>query len=335
MADASPVPYRAVFLVLGLMAVISGIRYQLDVRNQTYTGFLTDGNNIVISVEAGGPAAAGGLQVGDAVQSMNNVSVQDTRATLALARAKVGDSWPYVVSRGGQPVTLNIVQGAFPAKDVAVARATFLLGLCFLGFCYWAYFTAPRAATIVLALFGLCFATPFLGGPYYESATVRNLQLAIIELGIFIGCAALLHFLLEFPERRRFLEKASGIRLLYMPALLMTVVFFLFLIVQPASTNSLNVFLRILFALVFGGYFLTSIVVLIRGYSSASPMVRAQNSMGLVALGTLVGLGPLLVSFVLQLVSPQTALPYAQYYFLTLGLIPITFSLAAVKGSRA
>ncbi len=55
---------------------------------------------------------------------------------------------------------------------------------------------------------------------------------------------------------------------------------------------------------------------------------------GLMLLGAIVGLGPLAIVQVLAVLLPSIALPNQQFYFLTLGLIPITFSIAAVRGLR-
>jgi hypothetical protein len=46
------------------------------------------------------------------------------------------------------------------------------------------------------------------------------------------------------------------------------------------------------------------------------------------------GLGPLLVIQIVNLLSPSTVLPGARYWVLTVGLIPIAFSIAAVRSAR-
>jgi PDZ domain len=334
MSAATPAPYRNLVLALAGILLVVGILAAMDLKNQTYTGFQTDGNNKVVMVEAGSNAAAGGLQVGDVLSSVNGIAVTDTKALLQRPRPAVGDQWTYVVDRGGQSVNLQITQGPLPPKYAYTSRAATLLGLCYLGFTLWAYLTAPGAATLVLAFFGLSFGLAFLGVPYIESPALRNLVGSIITMIILLGIAALLHFLLAFPTPRPFLQRKSATGWLYGPAILLSLCVIGFSVLQPDSTSGVNIFFRTAFSLLIGIYFLLAIVVLVRRYGAASPSDRAAFGLGLMVAGVVVGLGPLLIVQVVTLLSPGTFLPGAQFYFLTLGVIPIAFAMAAVRGPR-
>lgn len=333
MSDAQGAKYRNLFLIVSVILLVLGALSAMDVKNQTYTGFQTDGNNKVTMVEEGGPAAAAGLQAGDVLTSVNGIAVTDTKGFFNLHRATVGATRPYVVQRGGQAVTFEITQAALSTRYVYVARAVTLLGLCYLGFTLWAYFSAPGAATVVLAWFGLSFGQSFLGTPYFESPVVRNAISTISTSIVLLGIAALVHFLLAFPTRRPLLERPSGTKLLYGPAIVVSLVNIGFSILQPDSTSGLNIFFRTLFTLLIAGYFLAAIVVLFRRYGAATPADRAAHGLGLMLAGAMIGLGPLLVLQIVTLLSPSTFLPQSQFYFLTLGLIPIAFSIAAVRSA--
>ncbi len=333
MSDAQGAKYRSLFLIVSVILLVLGALSAMDVKNQTYTGFQTDGNNKVTMVEEGGPAAAAGLQAGDVLTSVNGIAVTDTKGFFNLHRATVGATRPYVVQRGGQAVTFEITQAALSTRYVYVARAVTLLGLCYLGFTLWAYFSAPGAATVVLAWFGLSFGESFLGTPYFESPVLRNAISTISTSIVLLGIAALVHFLLAFPTRRPLLERPSGTKLLYGPAIVVSLVNIGFSILQPDSTSGLNIFFRTLFTLLIAGYFLAAIVVLFRRYGAATPADRAAHGLGLMLAGAIIGLGPLLVLQIVTLLSPSTFLPQSQFYFLTLGLIPIAFSIAAVRSA--
>jgi hypothetical protein len=333
MSDAQGAKYRNLFLIVSVILLALGAMAARDVKNQTYTGFQTDGNNKVTMVEEGGPAAAAGLQAGDVLTSVNGIAVTDTKGFFNLHRAAVGATWPYVIQRGGQAMTLEITQAALSTRYVYVARAATLLGFCYLGFTLWAYLSAPGAATVVLAWFGLSFGQSFLGTPYFESPAVRNAISTINTSIVLLGIAALVHFLLAFPTRRPLLERPSGAKLLYGPAIVVSLVNIGFSILQPDSTSGLNIFFRTLFTLLIAGYFLAAIVVLFRRYGAATPADRAAHGLGLMLAGAIIGLGPLLVLQIVTLLSPSTFLPQSQFYFLTLGLIPIAFSIAAVRSA--
>ena len=334
MVDPKGAKYRNLFLGLSVILLVLGALSAMDVDNQTYTGFLTDGNNRVTMVEAGSPADAAGMQVGDVLSSANGVSVTDTRGIINQRRADVGTTWPYVVERGGQTVTLEITQASLPTTYRYVARVATLVGLCYLGFTLWAYLTVPGTATRLLAFVGLSFGLAFLGTPYFESSLVRNMVETMILVIILLGCAALVHFLLTFPTRRPILDRPSGTKLLYGPAIVLSLIFMAFSSLQPASTSAVNIFFRTVFNLTFAGYFLAAIITLVRRYSGSAPTDRAAHGLGLMLVGVLIGLGPLLLVFILGLLSPSTFLPQSQFYFLTLGLIPIAFAVAAVRSPQ-
>ena len=61
--------YKTPFLVIGALFVIWGILGLVDMRNVTYEGYLTDGNNTVIRIDEGSPAEAAGPWVGSRSQT--------------------------------------------------------------------------------------------------------------------------------------------------------------------------------------------------------------------------------------------------------------------------
>ncbi|HVT38607.1 MAG TPA: PDZ domain-containing protein [Gemmatimonadaceae bacterium] len=334
MSDVPAAKYRTLFTVVALSLVVLGVMSAMDVSNQTYTGYFTDGNNKVTLVDAGSPAAAAGLQVGDMIKSLNGVAVTDTKGFINMHRPAVGAAWPMVLERGGQTVNVTITMAALRDQDVYVTRAATMLGFCFLGFTLWAYFAAPGAATAALAVFGLSWGFAFLGTPYFESPALRNAVNTLVFDLILLGDALLVYFLLASPSRRPFLDRPSAMKILYVPAVVVAVLFTGFSIVQPEATSAVNVFFRTVGNATLAGYFLVAIIVLFRRFSATPAADRAAHGLGLMLAGAVLGLGPLLVSGIVNLVSPSTVLPGAQYWFLPLGLIPIAFSIAAVRSAR-
>jgi len=102
-------------------------------------------------------------------------------------------------------------------------------------------------------------------------------------------------------------------------------------LLTPEATSALNNFTNILAGLVFGGYLVGSIVVMLQNHSRATAEVRDARGLNTMMIGTLGGLLPVAITTVITIFSPQTVLPGQDYYFLTLILIPVTWSMAAKK----
>ena len=323
--------YRTKFLAFAAVILLSGLGGVMDISNQTMTGYQTDGNNKVIQVTPGGPAEAAGLQVDDMITSIAGIGVEDDKAQAARPRAAIGEVRTYEVMRNGSAVSLDVTHAELQGTPRMLAYLGAVVGLCFLLFGLWAYLRGPTPATTLLAILGLTFGLAFLGTPYFESLTIRNLVSAVVVTIVLLGFAVLLHFLLAFPSRRPFLGRASATKILYGPAILVAVLLIWVNFFQPNATSTLNLFFRIVIGLFFVGYLGLSLLTFLRSYASASTEARASSGLNLMLVGTVLGLGPSVVSGVIGLVSPSTILPGSQYYFLLLGLLPITFALATTK----
>ena len=108
--------------------------------------------------------------------------------------------------------------------------------------------------------------------------------------------------------------------------------FFLYLgLVQPDFTGGLRTITGILVGAFVVGYFGWSLVTVIQSYLRATPEERSSDGVSLMLYGTLIALLPVTISNLVSAVAPSVTLPGFQYYGFLLGLIPITFALAAVK----
>jgi len=85
---------------------------------------LTNRNGaIVTEVVPGGPAAQGGVQVGDVIVRMNGNAVKDnTDLTRRVAMARAGETIRLDVLRNGRPVTLTVRSGVRPSERELAAR---------------------------------------------------------------------------------------------------------------------------------------------------------------------------------------------------------------------
>ena len=187
-------------------------------------------------------------------------------------------------------------------------------------------------ATMALAVTGTFFSLAFLNGPYFDNYTVRSLDNALTTIIIFLGLAALLHFLLIFPNRSAYLDKANAKRMLYAPGLLVGLFLAYRILATPEATSALNTTTTVFVGLVVACYLVSCLVTVYKSYSGSSAAERDSQGLNLMLIGTLAGLILPLVVMILSILAPQAVLPAQSFYFLTFVLIPITWSMAALMG---
>jgi hypothetical protein len=326
--------YRTPLLVVTVVMLMWGVLGALDVRNQTYSGYATDGNNTITRVTDGGPADAAGLEEGDYIRSIGGIAVEDFGAALRQPRAEIDEARTFEVERDGRTLSVDLSYAALPTSSALVRYGAVLIGFLFLLCGVWAFLTVPTRRTVLLALLGITFAVGFTAGPYFTSAAVRAAIAVIVIVLIGTGLAVLTHFLLVFPEKKRLLERRPMMWIVYGPAAVVAVLALWAIVAQPAATSAFNVFFRALFGLLVVGYFGTSLTALIHSYVTANAGERGANGLNLLLGGAVVGLGPTLVISIVGLLAPQVVVPGAQFLPLGIGVLPVTFALAAVRGER-
>jgi hypothetical protein len=313
-------------LAFAAVLVIYGLLGWLDVGNAAQGGWATDPDNTVTQVLAGSPTEAAGLQVGDKIVSMGGIAMTNAEALSQRARPEVGETWEFVVERDGATVSLDVTFGEPVPERKILAHAGFLVGFCFIGFTMRAYLQKQTASTQALALVGTLFSLAFLGGPYFENYMLRSVDNAINVFLIWFGVASILNFLLVHL-------KSGGNRLLYLPALVVGLFIAWRILATPEATSGLNNFSNVLFGVVAGFYLIGSLVTVYMSFSGATASERESQGLQLMMIGALVGLVPPIVSVVVGVIAPQAVLPGQNFYFLTMIAIPITWSMAVLKGS--
>jgi hypothetical protein len=199
----------------------------------------------------------------------------------------------------------------------------------------WAFLTVPSSKTLLLAILGVSLSTGFAAGPYFSSPAVRTAVGVVVLLLITVGLAVLTHFLMVFPTAKRVLAGRFSTWILYGPAIVVGLLAFWLVAAQPPATSATNVFFRVVFSLFVVAYFGAALIAMIHSYVKATAAERASNGLNLLLTGVIVGLGPTLVISLVGLIAPQVVVPGAFFLPLAIGLIPVTFAIAAVRGERA
>ncbi len=327
--------YRTLLLVVTVLILVWGVLGALDIRNQTYTGYVTDGNNTITQVTDGSPADVAGLETGDYIRSIGGIAVEDLGAALQQLRPEVNEVRTFEVERDGRDVSVDLSYAALPMSNALARYGAVLIGFLFLVCGVWAFLTVPTKRTVLLCVLGIAFSVGFTAGPYFTSATVRTAVGVVMLLMVIVGFAVLTHFLLVFPKKKLTLERSKMTWAVYGPAAVVAFLTLWFLVVQPTATSAVNVFFRALFGLLVVAYFGTSLIALTHSYVKAAAGDRVVTGLNLLMMGAVAGLGPSLVISLVGLIAPQVVVPGAQFVPLSIGLVPVTFALAAVRGERS
>lgn len=323
-ADSSKTP----LMVFAAIVAIYGLLGWMDVANYAQGGWATDPESVVTQVLPGGPAEAAGLKVGDKIKSLGGISVTDTDANLRRGRPEVGETWEFIVERDGADVSLDVTFGEPVPQRKFNAHASFLVGFCFIGFTMWAYMTKQNASTKALAIAGTTFSFVFIAGPYFDNFTLRTVDNVVVVFLVWLGVASILNFLLVHL-------RSGGNRMFYLPALVVALFISWRILLRPESTDALNNFANVLIGSVAAFYLIFSLVTVYRAYSQASTAERDAKGLNLMLIGALIGFLPPIIGVVTSVVAPQVVLPGQNFYFLAFVAIPITWSLAVMKGDHA
>jgi len=334
MTNASQTWRRAVFLAAALAVLMLGLFSALDAPHYTYTGYSRSGSRIV-QVEDGSPAAAAGLRPGDELDSVNGIPLRGIGDL--EHRPTAGEIWRLVVRRNGAILPLQLSPTGQPAIELVRARSRSILGLCLVGFTVWAFITSPTAVTMLLAVAGLSFGFLMLGAPYFAPGIVRQALNVAAVLAFSIGLVVVVHYLLAFPARGRFLERPWARWFLYAPAVALAIPSIGNVVLPP----TLRVNVRLLGTLWTGlslAYFLWAIVLLVQRYVATPRAERSKHGLGLMLGGTLAAAVPFLFFAVAPGLWPASVRAYdaySPYAVGTISIVPLAFSVAAVRSARS
>ena len=293
-----------------------------------YSGFTASGGTLITQVRADSPAEAAGFEVGDKILVAAGIQTEDLKAVFRQPRAEIGETRHYVVEREGadEPIDLSVAFTQLPPDLEGLTFGAALIGLAFLVAGVGAYLRFPNPTSRLLAFLGVSGLFAFVGLPYIPQATLRLAAATLPLMATLLMSALLLHFLLLFPRRRPFLDRAIAKPLIYWPIPIVGLLVGVTLLFKPellqltvALISAVPV-LQILF----------SIGILIHSYVKASSAVRSSTGLHALLIGFLGGLLPVVVAGFVP------SLPGATSYFLTTILIPISLAYAVFKvGERS
>ena len=317
-----------------VMVLAWAILALLDIPDIPWSGYTADGSNAVVRVEPASPADSAGLKSGDIIRRISGIALQDSRSMAKLGRANIGETRTLGIERDHETLIMDITFAARPGHAQWVSLARALVGMCFF-ICFVPFLVRPDRASAFLAIMGAGLGLALAGTPYLAVPWLRSVGSTLHSGMVLAGIVALLQFVLVFPATAPFLrEKKHRWRWLFLPAGLLWLLIAFRQLASPSATNFLNLTTNTLTGLVVGVYLLFSLITLSRQYIRVPGAGRAARGLSLLFWGALAGLTPLIAGSVIQAIPASNANPAADFLFLSLALIPLSWT-AAVRRKDA
>lgn len=320
-------------LLLFMAALIAawGIAGAMDVSERTEAGLSTNSSHVITWLAPGGPAEVVNMQVGDRILRIEGTEIEDTSNIIRLPRVEAGERRSYVVQRGDQTIRYLPEFRKLGERARSLEYLATVVGFSFLLITLAACLTRTTPVTRVLALMGLGVSLSFFDGPYLVSYDIRAVATAVAQLFMLLGIAAIVHFLLLFPRKRPLLDKPWGKKLVYWPMLLIWILMAWKILFVPPAASVAGFIGQFVSGLGVTLYLVAALYLLLRNYSRSDREERKALALNRMLWASVAAIIPAVVAHLVSLVSPDTPLPGQDYYFVTLALIPMAWSLSAIR----
>jgi hypothetical protein len=310
-------------LVLSLIGI-------MDIRSTPYSGYQVSPDYRVIRVAPNGPAAKAGIQAGDYIIRIGGVPTENLHQILKQPRTEINVDQKVTVLRDGIAQEFLVRQASLPWKDLSLAWAGNLMAFLMLALGFAVYWKRPDKVSSLFFLFNLCFALAFMTPPYLETFFLRNIVRVNFLLFLTVGFAFFLHLTLVFPKPKPAVTETPVELLIYLPAPLMAIAYLVLRLLHPKVDLLSNMIMQDMFALLMLAVLGLALAAVIHSYWKATPQERAQG-LGVVLVGSLLGVILPVLGFVLGTFAPQLSLPGREYYALLAILVPLCFYRAIRK----
>lgn len=287
----------------------------------------------VMVVDADGPAARAGVQVGDRVRVVGSSSVESwADVMVALGGRRAGERLDVILFRDGERVDLVLRTARQPADVLVRALSMRLSALTFLLLGFITYLRRDDALGRTFFVTCVLLAFPFLDLPSVGDRTWMRLVFGLRDGLQALLAAFLLRFLLIFPEGvSASEERYARQRWVLAPALVLLPLHVGAALAPRSSAESgFESVLLAVTTLLFVGYVIAAIVVFARKIRRRDRWIRGSK-LRLVSLGLGAGVLPLTLAALARLVAPTHAFPLDEWAVLMLPLVPASFSLALLR----
>ncbi len=299
--------WKSLFLLLaGLAVAISVLAIADGLTPKPTDGLiwkLGSDRVIVEEVIPGGPGDRAGIRPGDIILGIDRQLVKNPREAAAiLMKQQPGLRIPYLIQRGGEILTVNLVPHPYRTGDNRLLYNA-IVGFFFLGIGFYTFYSrADLPAARVFFLLNICFllvlTCSFRGSPYYWiDLVVQN----VARWGMAFLGPLFLHFFLIFPTRKEIIKKHAWLLpVLYFIPLLQHIFFtlsqfyaFPSAVLSGGSAPQEVLGVEIDLWALLGVYLVAGVIALVHSYARERDPFR-RRQIKLVLWGTFIGLSSFL-----------------------------------------
>ncbi len=323
--------FRYLFGAMVVLALVLALIGILDISSTPYSGYRVSPDYKVVWVAPSSPAAMAGLKVGDSIVQIGEVRTDALHELSKQPRAEIGEEVQVTAVRDEAGYDFSVKQEPLPGKEVFLAWAGYVMAFVMLALGLAVYWRFPSKERSLFFLCNFCFALAFMTPPYLETFYWRNVVAVNFILFMTMGFAFFLHLAVVFPRPKPLITEGSFWELLiYVPAPLIAINYLGLRLFQPRADLLVNRVLHSVFALLVLAWLVLTLAAIIHSFKTAvgAEMSKATTY---VLVGSLAGIIPPAVAFLLQTFRPELVLPGQAYYFLLAILVPLSFGWAIWK----
>jgi signal transduction histidine kinase len=329
----------AILTILTLAAGVSAVinldeQYHFRLPDDGVIWADRDGEVLALDVATGSPGAKALIHRGDRLTDINGVAIHEAAdVPQVLATLGVWRNATYVVERKGVAVTIkNMIVGEVPLDRAVLYQ--YLVGFSYLIIGLFVYFrrgSAQKARHFYI----LCLAS-FIFFCFHYTGKLNSFDKVIYIGNVAAGLLApvvFLHFCVTFPEPRHAFRTVIRRVLLYVPAVLM------FLLYVGFFSGTLRVKLplqdvrwaldRVWMIFWTVPYLAGGLVLRLESRRAEDPIVRRQLTW--LGNGSLCGILPFAFLYVLPYAVGLIPTPYQKMAVLPVVLIPLSLAYAIVR----
>ncbi len=327
--------YKKALTVLSVLVGLVAIPSARSIFKIADLGYRTNMDHAVIQVAPDGPAEKAGLQVGDAIKSIDGIDVKDIKSHLQRPKPKIDDIRAMTVEREGNQKEISLNLTEYPLQYKVHFLLLKVIGLCGIFVYLYVYLKVQSRITFLCLIGGLCMAL----GHFFQILGIESRALFVVyyivfSAMLFLGLSLGAYFFLLFPKPKSLLEKKNVKVFLFAPAIACTVFTSMILLLKPAIMGVRN---NSLILILNGGaayYILWIGITVVHTYIRATPQERSQQGLNILFFGTVLVTALVLAPTIAVMVATIEALPGWMFYTLSPIIMPFILATAVLKTEK-